>query len=563
MVFLVLSTASNMCSIMSDPRGILSGMSEPLKFLISEAYGVLERLDTVAATGSAGVLGDREVQEELAEEFGSAVQLMQKAELITSRIAALLAAQCDPVLGITAMNARFGAHRDVSGMLSDLGKLPKPEADRLVRNGRMLTASARLAEAKATDSHVDKQTQHNAGLLPVAEALQSGKITPAQANELGKALTQPDTNLTQEHQHELAAKLVNDAPEMELGTLRRYAQTTVLNTTPKTPLEHELALRAKRYLTLGTVEDGLYPLRGMLDAESAALVKSVFDQATNPNHSDIKDSDPAEYENRTPGQRRVDALIGYLKAGIDADPTVMFTGKRPTVSVIVRHEDLKAQAATYHVGGTDPAGLAWFSGVEVPVSAQTAKRYLCDSGMQTVTIDTTGTVLDLGRDSRTFTPTQKRALIARDGGCLWPGCERPPSWCEAHHILPWEHGGDTNLENGVLLCRRHHMALHNHGFTIRPAPLTGDPPDDCVNAQPPAALAQCPLQLSPPDSRGTSPPQQEHKVLPVLFMLHPPPGHPRYRAVVPMPSKAAWLTCTAHSRRAPIAEHLAMNTSSG
>jgi len=78
-----------------------------------------------------------------------------------------------------------------------------------------------------------------------------------------------------------------------------------------------------------------------------------------------------------------------------------------------------------------------------------------------------GTVLDVGREQRLFTQAQRAALALRDGGCRWPDCHRPPSYCEAHHINGWKSDeGLTNLDDGILLCARDHLRLHNDGWEI-------------------------------------------------------------------------------------------------
>ena len=84
----------------------------------------------------------------------------------------------------------------------------------------------------------------------------------------------------------------------------------------------------------------------------------------------------------------------------------------------------------------------------------------------------TGTIMDMGRRTRLFTRTQRRALVYRDRGCVFPGCDRPAKFCDAHHIKPWEQGGLTDLINGVLTCRRHHLLLHN-GWDLTRNPTTG------------------------------------------------------------------------------------------
>ncbi|WP_460675399.1 HNH endonuclease signature motif containing protein, partial [Lentzea nigeriaca] len=74
--------------------------------------------------------------------------------------------------------------------------------------------------------------------------------------------------------------------------------------------------------------------------------------------------------------------------------------------------------------------------------------------------------LNVGRRSRLFTSGIRRALVARDHGCAFPGCTRPPKHCDAHHIQHWADGGDTSLDNGVLLCRHHHTLIHRSGWDV-------------------------------------------------------------------------------------------------
>ena len=76
-------------------------------------------------------------------------------------------------------------------------------------------------------------------------------------------------------------------------------------------------------------------------------------------------------------------------------------------------------------------------------------------------------VLDLGRQRRLFTGAVRRALNLRDGGCAFPGCDRPPSWCQGHHIISWLDLGQTNLDNGVLLCGHHHRLIHQGEWQAR------------------------------------------------------------------------------------------------
>ncbi|HEX5997597.1 MAG TPA: DUF222 domain-containing protein [Jiangellales bacterium] len=113
--------------------------------------------------------------------------------------------------------------------------------------------------------------------------------------------------------------------------------------------------------------------------------------------------------------------------------------------------------------GVAPGELIW-GGL---ISTAAVRRISCCAGIQRVVLDPSGAVLDVGREYRTATPAQFAALIARDGGCAFPGCTRPASWCIAHHITHWADGGGTNLDNLVLLCTWHHTVVHHHGWDVR------------------------------------------------------------------------------------------------
>ncbi|MGO4102527.1 DUF222 domain-containing protein [Leifsonia sp. YAF41] len=114
-----------------------------------------------------------------------------------------------------------------------------------------------------------------------------------------------------------------------------------------------------------------------------------------------------------------------------------------------------------------PPGHGQIEGHPDPVSMETVNRLLC-SGLTGIEFDDDGQCINVGRDQRLFTARQRVGLAARDGGCRWPGCDKPASWTEAHHIDHWkaEHG-KTDLADGILLCKAHHLLLHNNGWHIR------------------------------------------------------------------------------------------------
>ncbi len=103
------------------------------------------------------------------------------------------------------------------------------------------------------------------------------------------------------------------------------------------------------------------------------------------------------------------------------------------------------------------------------VSAETSRRLACDAGLVVMTRDSRGRALDVGRKRRTVPPAIRRALEFRDRACRFPGCGC--RYTESHHVVHWSQGGDTKLENLILLCRRHHRAVHEEGWQIE---MTGN-----------------------------------------------------------------------------------------
>lgn len=99
---------------------------------------------------------------------------------------------------------------------------------------------------------------------------------------------------------------------------------------------------------------------------------------------------------------------------------------------------------------------------------------LCDPAIRPVVIDSLGQPLDVGRKDRLATDVQRAALGARDNGCIWPGCDNPHQWCDAHHVIPWQQGGETDLDNLTSLCRHHHVVTHLPGWEMFVHEATGE-----------------------------------------------------------------------------------------
>ena len=120
--------------------------------------------------------------------------------------------------------------------------------------------------------------------------------------------------------------------------------------------------------------------------------------------------------------------------------------------------------------GGDPALRAvWWihNSLGSPIPAAMVRTFLCDPTFYAALVDSLGIAVDMGRATRTATPSQRRALTLRDGGCTFPGCDHPATWCDAHHIAHWNRdNGASDLDNFALVCRRHHRVAHRHGWTL-------------------------------------------------------------------------------------------------
>ncbi len=228
-------------------------------------------------------------------------------------------------------------------------------------------------------------------------------------------------------------------------------------------------LREKRRFTIGGENlDGLTPFSGLAEPRFAATLRAAIGERTAPSRrpqflssGDLPDGvdavDAAADDPRSRAQRSYDVLEGLLTAGIRAESaTAGPLHSTATVMVVVRASDLVAQN-----------GPAWLDDVREPISATLAAEMGCDSGVTLIGVGDHGQPLWMGRRERYFTAAQRRALAVRDGGCVWPGCKAPPSWCHAHHVVFWQNNGPTDIDNGVLLCSFHHHLLHQGVYRMQ------------------------------------------------------------------------------------------------
>jgi len=294
-------------------------------------------------------------------------------------------------------------------------------------------------------------------LEDVAAAVSAGALSVAAADAIRSGLGEPCDGVTADQLGAAAAALLAEERTLSPESFGVLARTLRAELDLDGVRDRELAMRERRYLRFLPQGDGMTRVSGLLDPESAAIIVTAVDAALAPRRGprfvDPKAAAAAERvvdDPRTNDQLVVDTFVDLTRIATNADDGTVLGSRRPVVQIHVTDADLRARR-----------GLGRFDGQSEPVCIATVERYLCESGAVPICFDCDGQVLDLGREQRTFTRAQRIALAARDGGCRYPGCDRHASWTEAHHVTAWGDGGGTDIANGILLCRHHHMQLHD------------------------------------------------------------------------------------------------------
>jgi hypothetical protein len=197
-------------------------------------------------------------------------------------------------------------------------------------------------------------------------------------------------------------------------------------------------LHQMRALHVSKAWTGMVHVSGDLDSAGGLVVLKALASLSDPANLDANDL-------RTPAQARADALVEvcqqYLQGG--------GKGRRRPVGLLVTIPWNTLQEGKGIVD-TD-AG---------PIGGQTVRRLACDATVSRVLLDPESVPVDMGQATRVVSGSLRRLLETRDKGCTHPGCDRPPDWCAAHHIVHWADGGPTDLPNLRLLCEYHHNLTH-------------------------------------------------------------------------------------------------------
>ncbi|MEU4470427.1 DUF222 domain-containing protein [Micromonospora sp. NPDC023888] len=305
---------------------------------------------------------------------------------------------------------------------------------------------------------VDLAAALDTGNPEIRAALANGNITVDQARVIGDTVAAVHTTAGAQAADKAVGVLVDWAGQFDPTLLRKLGTRILDHVAPDiADAATQAALEAEarrtnrdRHLTLSTLTDGRLRLTGTLDTETAGLLRAAIDPLSAPSGPD---------DQRSPGQRRHDALSDVCRLALRTGELPEHGGDPAQIVVTTSFDALAGQLGA----GTLDTGLH--------LTPDTVRRLACDAAILPAVLGSAGQPLDLGRQRRLITGPLRRALVLRDRGCAFPGCDRPPRWCDAHHIRHWADGGTTSLANAVLLCGHHHRHLHHTDWTVR---LAGD-----------------------------------------------------------------------------------------
>jgi hypothetical protein len=347
------------------------------------------------------------------------------------------------------------------------------------------------------------------GPLPqTAQALCSGVLSPAHA----RVLAQGTRHLPDQVTRDAEPVLLETAVRVDPPLLRQAVGYLLQVADPQGADQDRERRHHRRGLWLSPTLDGMVAVDGLLEAEAGHTVLAALEPLARPADA---------HDRRLGGQRTADALVELARRALEGGRLPRAGGVRPQLLVTVDLDSLAGRP-----GGTGGA-LGWAE----PLDPDACRRLACDGSVTRVVVTrhrasggeqphlvhgadhgpgveldpglelepgveldpggpgglqgrlraalallppTLGGApcqpLDVGRSTRVVTPAQRAALAARDGGCVFPDCDRPLAWCDAHHLWHWVDGGPTELWNLALVCRAHHRAVHEGGWHLARGP---------------------------------------------------------------------------------------------
>ncbi len=318
------------------------------------------------------------------------------------------------------------------------------EADGSLSPVAWLTHKAAISASEARRLVTTARVVDDAPLL--GDALAGGETTTAHVRALAGVMSDRRRPLLPDHEQVLAEHAESLSVKDFTVLARRWAAIADDYLAGDTHDEHQPRNRLHASVTMDGRVAGNFDLEPVAGAE----LLNVLDHLAPPDPKHAPDGV------RSLSQRRGDALADlahWYHQG--AEPG----GNPPNLDTIIDIATLNGDTPELARARCDLEGIG-------PVTQTTLERIRCGATIRRVVMAGESVMLDMGRKTRLATPAQARAVRIRDAGCIFPSCDRPAQWCDIHHVNGWTHHGETNVENLVCLCARHHTLVHNSQWTI-------------------------------------------------------------------------------------------------
>ncbi|HEX2185597.1 MAG TPA: DUF222 domain-containing protein [Chloroflexota bacterium] len=360
---------------------------------------------------------------------------------------------------VAALVEKVTRHRQLYAEI--LGDIAELERDKVARELGCPSTQALLVDAlhvsRRTANHMVRQAQQvtetvtptghvtPAPLPTLREAVREGQVDGEHIDAVTAVLSKLPTTTSVEHRELVEATLAITARTSSPRVVAEHGDILLQRLDPDgAPPTDAEAKELRNELFLSRTPDGGVKLRGYLQADTAETLYALLGSLAKPDSAINGVPDQ-----RTEPHRNGDGLADIVHGAANLGVAPAQGGEKPHLSIQLDINDL-----------LDGTGLATADGGAV-FCPQAVRRIACDAGLVPIVLNEESLPLDVGRAKRLVNPSQRRALVARDKGCAFPGCHLSARWADAHHIQHWIDGGPTDLHNLVLLCRRHHRLLHD------------------------------------------------------------------------------------------------------
>jgi hypothetical protein len=331
-------------------------------------------------------------------------------------------------------------------------------------------AHARVRSAQELVGSVNLSGEIVEPALPAtAAAAADGALSAEHVRVIGLAMQRLPAAVDSGDRADAEEFLAEQSRQLDPSRVRQVAHHLHAVLDPDGSLDEDKP--ARRELVFRRDVGGMDYLRGRLDAEASATVQAALAALAQPEPA--QDGVP---DSRSGSRRLADALVELCDRALAEGGLPAVGGEKPQVTVTIALDDLRSQESAQRPPESaapegDPLPTArrpgcGTLGTGVAITTEAARRIASDAAVIPMVLGSSSEPLDVGRATRTIPSAIRRAVVARDSGCVHPGCTAPAAWCQTHHVQHWADGGPTSLQNLVLLCHRHHWIVHHEGWQI-------------------------------------------------------------------------------------------------